>query len=254
MAKSAEKRKGKEGIFSLIGKTFSTYFKNLNLALPFIFLLLFLIIVAAVFIATITPVTGTNVENLQLDPATLGMVAIVSIVLVLVLLAGSSFLSSGIIGMASEIASKGKTRLSVMFSTGGKYWFRFLGATLSILVIVLVPFLAVLFTANKFLYDSVPAAQLIAIILILLVLMLFFVFFAFAPYFLVMKDMRVFASIKESFAFVKKNYVDALLLFLILTITSILINQIPYVGWVINLLLLGPVQALVLVYFINSRK
>ncbi len=253
MAKSAEKSKGKGGVFGLIGKGFTTYFKNLNLALPFIFLLLFLIIIAAVFLATLSP-TIKNIENLQFDPATLGMVAIVSIVFLLVLITGSSFITSGIIGMASEITAKGKTRLSVMFSSGGKYWLRFLGVTLSILVVVLVPLMLVLTTADKFVKDSAPATQIIVLILILLVMMLFFVFFAFAPYFLVMKNMRVFASIKESFAFVKRNYIDSILLFLTLTIVSILVNQIPYAGWVVNILLLGPVQALVFVFFINSRK
>lgn len=253
MAKSVEKRKGRGGIFSLIGKSFTSYFKNLNLALPFLFLFLFLIIIAAGFTITLGP-SIDRIENFQFDPTTLGMVAIVGIVFLLALIAGTSFITSGIVGMASEIAGKGKAGLSVMFSAGSRHWLRFLGVTLIIFIVVFVPLLVALFIADPLVKDSTQMTKIVVLVLLILAMMLFLVFFAFAPYLLVMKNLRVFAAIKESFAFAKKNYLDSLLLVLILTIVSILINQIPYVGWAINILLLGPVQALALIFFINSRR
>ena len=245
--------KAKEGIFKILGKAFVSYFKNLNLVLPFIFMLAVIIILALAFSFTLAP-SLDQIQNFQFDPTTILTVGIAVLFFLIILVAASSYIMSGVIGMVSEIAARGKTQLSTMFRTGGKFWLRFLGATLTIFIIVFVPFLIVLLAADNFVKDSSVIIQIVVLILLVLAMMLFFIFFALAPYLLVIRDLRVFASIKESFAFVKKNYIDFLLLTLIILVITIPISLIPYVGGVINILLLGPMQALVIVYFINSRR
>jgi len=249
----AQTPKTKEGIFKILGKAFTGYFRNLNLVLPFIFMLAIIIILALAFSFTLTP-SLDKIQNFQFDPTTILTVGIAVLFFLVILVSASSYIMSGVIGMASEIAVKGKTHLSTMFLTGNKAWLRFLGATLTIFVIVFIPFLIVLLAADNFVKNSSVLAQIVVLILLVLAMVLFFIFFALAPYLLVMKNLRVFASIKESFTLVKKNYVDFLLLTLIILVITIPISLIPYVGGVINILLLGPVQALVIVYFINSRK
>ncbi len=249
----AKERKGKEGVFKMIGKSFPTYFKNLNFSLPFLFLIALILILVLVFTFTLGP-SLERVQDFQFSGTDLALIVTVALFFLVILMTVSSFITSGIIGMASEIVNRGKSNLSTFFKSGGKFWLRFLGATLTVLVLVGVPFLILLLIADNFVQNSSIVVQTVVVIIMVLLLLAFFVLFTLAPYLLVMRDLRVFASIKESYGIAKRNYLDLILLTLIFMVASIGINLIPYVGVIVNMLIMAPIQTLVLILFINSRK
>ncbi len=241
--------KRKESAFNILREAFTGYFKNLNLSLPF----LFLIIVALVLSFIFSFVSIDSIQNIQVNLTNILMILFIIVIFFLVLIYAYSFLVSGAIGMAVEVSNKKKPSLSTLLKTGKKFWARFFGVTILLLLITLIPFFLLVFIGNTLVQNLPVAAQLITLISITFIVVLLFVFVMLSPYFLIMKNIGIFAALKESLNFAKKRYADLLLITLIFVILEIIVNLIPFVGQIINLLIIAPIQTLTFALFITNK-
>lgn len=251
-----EKIEGKEKLLSIFKKAFAGYFKNLALALPFLFIVLIAIILAILFAF----ISSSTIQNLQANPLSqisqtdsLLLLFLIG-VFFLILMYSYSFLVSGTVGMAIEIRNNNKASLKTLTKFGSKFWLKFLGITIILITTILISLLALVFITDIFVKSLPIAIQTISLFAILSIAILIYVFLMLSPYLLIVKDIGVFASIKESINLAKKYYLDLLLITLLFIVLEVLMGLIPYAGQIINLLIIAPLQILTLVIFINVRS
>lgn len=242
--------RSKENVFGILKGGITGYFGNLNLSLPFLFLIVIALVLAFIF----SSAAGDSIQNLQVNPSNALWIVLIMLIFFIILILAYSFMISGAIGMAIEVAKKKKATFSTLMSFGSKFWSRFLGVTILLLLVTLIPFILLVTGADVLVRNLSVASQLVTLIFIIFIVLLLFIFFMLAPYFLVIKNIRVFAAIQESIKFAKRYYGDLLLLTLIFVIAETILYFAGFIGQIINLLVIAPIQALIFTLFITTKK
>lgn len=179
---------------------------------------------------------------MTVDNIHFGRFAIITLVMLIVFMLISVFLTAGLTGMAKEAVRANKTSLGDLWTYGKKYFLRMLGlyivifVALMIYAVVIGVVLGFLIGAAVDLSGSSMIASLgmILIILIALILgILFALIIYFAPYALVLDDLGVIDSLRKSYRLFMDNkaevFIFVIALALINIIISIVISVISFV-------------------------
>lgn len=279
MIKMALKKRFKKNIFEIIGTGFEHWWNNLNMMLPFLFFgiaaAIAVIILFAIFGMIFVSLFGvsfisdsliseimlkeTNPEIYTEIISELSQLITPSIVLFLIFALIISFLAiylikayffSGAIGMAKEIIHGKKAKLKFMNQYGKKfmprYWLiKFFIAIFIILWLFVFSLPAII--SGKWILMFITFLSIIPLIFILLL-------FYMAEYYLVMNDLTAVESLRQSFNTVKANYFSLLGLIIIFSIINIILSFIPFIGGLLNLLVLIPVETIAFFVFAYERQ
>ena len=280
--KKRQKRKEnkKHSVFSIIGLGFKKWWQNFVIVVPFIFnalafvigALILLLIFSSLFVTlfhaslplkalqelmiagaagqtTLSPEIISALTNL-LVPSTIIYFIFVGIISVLILGLIKAYFYSGAIAMAKDLFINKKTDLKVMNKAGKKflwrYWLVGLVIILGILIWLFIFSLPLLITQNISLL-AIPILSLIPLIFV-------FVLFALADYFIVLENLSVLESIKRSIFVVKKSYWSMFGLGLLFLLMSSIVGMIPWVGSLVSLLVIIPIQTIAFVLFALERS
>lgn len=273
--------KEKKNIIEIIGSSFKKWWNNFIIVLPFVFsmiasviavLLLFLIfslIFGAIFGSTSLEalkdiflkvgqfqgaVQDTTFNKIAealsslLSPAVFIYIVIAIIVSVLIVELIKAYFFAGAIVMASDIVTDKKTNLKAM-SAGSRffwrYWFVKIVITIGVILWLFIFSLPFIFTKNINLL-LVPVLSIIPLVFVYLL-------FALAEYFVVLEDLDAWKAIKRSIEVVKANYWAMFGLGLLLLLISAAANFIPWIGGIVNLIVVVPVQTIAFVIFAIER-
>ena len=271
-----------EDIGKIIINGFETYTKNLNLCVPFIlnvFItgLLTLIMFGIGFFLIFFPYLASFKEGPR--PSLLSLlpfitqhiweiIFIIAIIFLIIMLV-DSFIMAGAIGMAKQATETGKSKLSTMMDEGKKnfvnlFLAEILVGLLSLAGIVLMVPGAMKIDFTDFTALTSPkntdAIILLAggFILWIVYLLIIGITMAVFMYALVVDNLGPIESITTSFGFFKKNWVDVILLLLIVIAIGVvffiidwimafipIINIIwPFVSFLISILILQPLYTI----------
>ncbi|MHC1585813.1 MAG: DUF7847 domain-containing protein [Candidatus Syntropharchaeia archaeon] len=259
-----------ENLSTVFGEGFDTWKKNLNICLPFVFDLiignLILIVIVGCGILLSTPWIMEYLMNppkiqpevvpeliSRILPSIGTIIAAFIIAFIIRSLIGAFFIA-GAIGMAKEAIETGTANLSHMMEYGKrKFISLFLAdAILGVIAVVGIVFLIpgayyVFSNLSEFLQSPPPEMILSALILLGTGFLLMFVYvlivqIIFAPvrYAVVIDDLGSIDGIKRGFRFFMERKLDVFLLWLIIAVINILagfIGNIPYVGWLIGVII-----------------
>ncbi len=170
--------------------------------------------------------------------AVLILIGLILFLLWLVMWIFSVISQAGLVGSVNKIESNEETSLGDGFSIGAHYFWRVLGLSiilgliiLFLVLLILVPVVAAIVvlvsqskTAGAGLAVAAIFCLVLAIIFVILLLVLFSAFlgviFIYALRYIVLKDERVFASIGEAWRLVRANLSETLVMFLLLLLIS----------------------------------
>ena len=243
-----------EDIGTLIGKGFETWKRNLNLAVPFVLMIVAIIILAFIMAFLILyPLFTTSPEVFSAaggveDPEQLmellssvtnvGVLAAVILLGILIMWLTTSFFTAGAVGMAKEATHAGRTTLKDMTASGRRHFLNlFLAEVLTTIVVfagfvlLSLPFLsdiAALFEAN----DPEFGPLFMWIILIIIFGLLVSLLLAMVPYALVVEGLGPVGAIKAGIGFFSAHKMDVFLTWLVVQAISVAIQVLgaPFSG------------------------
>ncbi len=166
-----------------------------------------------------------------------------------------SVLSGGLIRMYYE-ALKGKTKINTMLRTAKEKFFTIILA--DILVILLFGVGTMVFVMIiAALIIAIPAFLVLGVLLAILGILGISVLALFVTLFMqpiVIDNKGPWDSIRASYRIVRKNFTEFLGLVIVFAITAIVVSAIPFIGFLINLFLIAPVQLLSYTAFYLKRR
>jgi uncharacterized membrane protein YesL len=224
MATSNDAPSKDSDFFTLVGEAFKMYKESwealkLNLA-TFILAVIVPagIIMLGVFISVVLGLFSTNTSD---SGSSLGLILGLLVVLASVVLA-LVFAPAITITQLESVKGK-KVQFSEVFEQSKKYVLRFIG--LGILAILLIEIPALLLFFTIFLFPLGIAWIVVSAFFLVL-----------APYILINKDLGVIDTLKASFEVTKKNWQWVLAAYVVLVAVNI-ISVVPFIGWIISLVL-----------------
>ncbi|HOO53646.1 MAG TPA: hypothetical protein PLM24_01305 [Methanothrix sp.] len=243
-----------EDIGTLIRKGFETWKRNLNLAVPFVLMIVAIMLLAVVMavilmypLLTASPDVLSTAGDFE-DPEQLmellssmtnvGLLAAVGLLGILAIFLAGSFFTAGAIGMAKEANDTGKTTLKIMWASGRHHFLSlFLAEALMTIVVfagfvlLTLPFLSDLGTLFE---SSNPefGPLVLWIILIIAYGLLASILLAMVPYALVVEGLGPIGAIKAGIGFFLKNKMDVFLIWLVVMAVSVAIQflGVPFSG------------------------
>ncbi len=256
------------GVFDSFAESFKLWTKNFSIALPFIFnfifttliFILFLSIIGIIFfkeylgtdfLATLETDT-TLLETLFVMPNVLYFgILITFFLLILIFIEG--FFSSGAIGMSWDIIKDKNKRINLkdMLPYAKKFWFK------CSLLKLIIGFFFIFISLILLLLLSLISNKVVLILLSLLIILglaALFMFVSFSQVFLIINNSSIVQAINSSIAFTKKRYFKIIGIFLILLLLNFTGQIIPYIGFLILLLIISPIQAIVLVLYAYKNR
>jgi len=142
-----------EDIGTLIRKGFETWRRNLNLAVPFVLMIVAMMILAIfmVVLAFYPLITGSpevfstageiespeELAKLLSSATNLGLAASILLGGILLIYLASSFFTAGAIGMAREATDKGRTSTKEMWASGRRHYLNLFAAEVVMMVVVI---------------------------------------------------------------------------------------------------------------------
>ncbi|MFH1249175.1 MAG: hypothetical protein V1660_03415 [archaeon] len=252
-------------VFKIISSSFKSWWSNPVIILPFVFQIFIstLILGSFVFFA-VYPQIG-NLEQLSISGQIgdkiiekltssynyIALFVIGSVILVIL----SSFITAGAIGMAKEICNGRKAKFSNLAHYGKKFWLKYL---LTSMLVGLIAVLMLLVLSPVFLALSLLGINEIAINILtgIFMVLFFMIFIMFLPAtaIVIVNETKNIEAIKQSFKLSKENYLSLILLITIILIINTLTGYIPYIGGIITIFVVNPVQTIALVLFIISKN
>ncbi len=242
-----------EDIGTVIRKGFSTWTKNLNLCIPFIFEMLTAIIffvLALLFFTLVFIVPVVSQQNI--DPATLTqndlfnilgaifseniwLLALFGLIIILVYTLVQSFFAAGAIGMAREALEKGHTTVSKMFHVGKENFINlFLTNILVFLIafaglVLLIPGILTVGDLDVFLSDPenalASASLLLAGMFVWAVYIIFLsIIFLLVDYALVIEGLDPITAIEKGVSFVMANKFSSVIVWFLVVGISVFLN------------------------------
>lgn len=246
-----------EDIGTLIRKGFETWRQNLNLAIPFVLMIvvmmiltIFVVALAFYHLITGSPEVFSTAEEIEspeelaklLSSATnLGLAATILFVGILLIYLASSFFTAGAIGMAREATDKGRTSTKEMWACGRRHYLNLFAAEVIMMVVVIagvlvlsLPFLSDLMgvvEANEPEFESIIHLGpwiFLAIAYSLLISILL----AIVPYALVVSGLGPINAIKSGIVFFLSNKMDVFLIWLVVGAVSMAVQflGVPFSG------------------------
>jgi hypothetical protein len=247
-----------EDIGKIISNGIDTYSKNINLCIPFILNIIFLVLAVLIItvIGFITILGSFSFKEYNTpDAFALAMISTLSqhvyeiaafvIIGVLILVFIASFFTSGAIGMARQATETGKSRLSMMMEAGKKNVANLFLAEIMVLLLVFagIVFLVPGIKSMNFSQPSENAGAgllLIAGFLLWMVyLLIISVVLAAFRYALVIESLGPVEGVLAGIDFFKKNMFDVVLLILVTFVVAFvfaIINQIMSLIPIINVI------------------
>lgn len=261
-------------IGEIVGGGFQTWKRNLVLCVPFIIGVLLSVVVAVLIIfPTIFAVFLPFIQQTMTNPSAAQSQQIgqemlkafvehlwlfIGVILIVAIIDGfiMSFFTSGAIGMAKEAILNGQTNLQHMMSYGKRKFISYFGAGVLLGIVMLLGFLFLIpgmmnIIAHADLITSQPtiSSQIMEIFLPLIFGFIFMAIYAIpmsiilllVPYAVVLDDLGSFEAFKKGIRIVWQNKANTFLLWLIIFIGCIIISllgAIPYIGWIVTLLLM----------------
>ncbi len=253
-------------VFEYLEKAWKAYTKNIwkfILAIIILYVIMGILMIIGIIPLFYLGYTGGLSETLPTNLAFLGFAIIMFIIAIVV----SVVLGAGIIKMAEE-ALKGKTKVKTMFTTAKKKFWSLIGAAILVLIITGIIFL--IFLSPVFLYFGTlsltdmgtgiePVLGIAGGILLMFILMipaiLLTLFFQFVFQSVVIDNKRAIESIRHSIAVVKQCYFQLLGLVILFILISIPFMIIPYLGTILLVLLISPLQMIsYTALYLSNRK
>ncbi len=227
---------------NLFVKSFKDYRKNLVLIVPSALLFILIILLSKLSVKI----------NYKLQD-TLSL-TIWTIIFSLVMLVIISYFFSGLIGM-SFLAIKNRVNMKSFFKYSNKFVLKnFLIILAILLVLNLIRYLAhnVSFFVGKFLELDVNIASGIFFLLYFGSIIGILIFLGFSSAYLITENTKIVVSIKKSIGLVKKNYIEALIILIMLFIINQFFNLYisKILTEVVNALFIVPYLSLILTRFV----
>ena len=243
-----------EDIGTLIGKGFETWKRNLNLAVPFVLMIVAVMLLAVVMVLlafypliTASPGVFSTAGDVE-DPEQLmellssvtnvGLLVAVVLLGILVMFLAGSFFTAGAIGMARAATDTGKTTLKEMWASGRRHYLSlFLAEVLTTivvfagLVVISLPFLSDL-AAGVESGDPEIGPLVLWIALLIAYSLLISIVLAMVPYALVVEGLGPIGAIKAGIGFFSSNKMDVFLVWLVVMAVSVVIQflGVPFSG------------------------
>lgn len=272
--------KEKKNIIEIIGSSFEKWWHNFIIVLPSVFftiasviaILLLFLIFSLIFVGVFGSASLEALKDIILKLGQLSAVqnvgfneiteafsplfnfsiliyiVIAIIISVLVVELIKAYFFSGAILMASNIVKNKKTNLRTM-NAGSRflwrYWFVKIVIAIGIILWFFVFSLPFIFTKSINLL-LIPILSIIPLIFIYLL-------FVLAEYFVVLENLDVYKAIKRSVEVVKANYWAMFGLGLLLLLISAVASFIPWIGGIVNLIVVVPIQIIAFVIFAFER-
>jgi hypothetical protein len=243
-----------EDIGTLIGKGFETWKRNLNLAVPFVLMIVAIMLLAVAMAAillypliTASPdilSTAGDVEDpeqlmeLLSSMTNVGLMAAIVLIGILAMFLAGSFFTAGAIGMAKEATETGRTTLKDMWASGKRnYLSLFLAEVLMMIIVIAglvvlsLPFISDL-AAGVESGDPEFGPLVLWIILTIVYSLLISVALAMVPYALVVEGLGPVGAIKSGIGFFWSNKMDVFLIWLVVLAVSMAIQfvGVPFSG------------------------
>ncbi len=232
-----------------------------------LFLLLSLIFVAVfgsvvmdalkelVILSATSGITGTTGEPasetigsllaLLSEPSVVFFLAVSIVMAALVLGIIRAFFYSGAVAMSSEIYGEKKTNLRTMLNGGKRFLWRYwdVEIVLALLVIIwLFVFSVPWVLSGNITLVVIPVLSIVPLIFV-------YVLFALSCYYVVIEDLGVWKALGRSLEVVKKNYWPMVGLGLLFILMSSVVGMIPWIGGLLNLLVVLPCQTIAFAIF-----
>ncbi|MDF0591133.1 DUF7847 domain-containing protein [Candidatus Methanocrinis natronophilus] len=243
-----------EDIGTLIRRGFETWRQNLILALPFVLMVVFIVVIAiAAVIAAFYPlITGSpelfstagdvqspeEMAELLSSATNLGMAAAILLVGILLIYLASSFFTAGAIGMAREATDVGKTSTKEMWASGRRHYLNLFIAEVLMMVFIIagalvlsLPFLSDLMGilgANEPEFGPI----ILWVFLVIAYGFIISVALAIVPYALVLSSLGPIEAIRSGIRFFLSNKMDVFLIWLVVIAVSMAIQflGLPFSG------------------------
>jgi len=151
-----------------------------------------------------------------------------------------------------EEALKKKAKIKTIFITFKNFWLKIIILNL-IVGLCLLALFGVLEIPALFLLKNNVIVALVWFFIALIPFVLISILFTFSNFYLILKKQKILESIKKSIELVKKNYLQVLGIIIIFAILAGLVSSIPYIGVLVNIFLINPLQTLTFLVFF-SRK
>lgn len=235
-----------EDIGTLIKRGFETWKRNLNLAIPFVLMIVAIMLLAVVMafivlyplITTSSDVFSTagDVEDPQqlmelLQSMTnIGLLVAVVLVGILIMSLMAAFFTAGAIGMAKEATETGRTTLKDMWASGKRNYLNLFLAEILMMIVVMaglivlsLPFISDL-AAGVESVDPEFGPLILWIMLIIVYSLLVSIVLAPIPYVLVVESLGPIGAIKAGIGFFWSNKMDVFLIWLVVLGVSMAIQ------------------------------
>lgn len=256
----------------LLTSGYHTWKKNLNICIPFILNALVTIALVSVvsmiflfsiflpllgnFISNPSALTSTEIISEISSVISNNLISIGALIIILGILVGliNSFFTSGAIGMVNEVLTKGTANLSHMISYGKKKYLSFFGASLliglvfSIGILFIIPGLLQIFSNIESFTSGITTQGATAIlsfvigfIPMVIYMLIMSIVLALVPYAVILDDQKAVEGFTLGIRVFLKNKVNVFLLWLLVLVFGILIgliNMIPFIGWIIMLIVM----------------
>ncbi|UEC42375.1 MAG: putative Membrane protein [Methanothrix sp.] len=243
-----------EDIGTLIRRGFETWRQNLNLALPFVLMIVVMMVIAVVMVisAFYPLITGSpelfsttgdvqspeELAELLSSATNLGMAAAILLGGILLIYLALSFFTAGAIGMAREATDVGKTSTKEMWASGRRHYLNlFIAEVLMMFFIIaggLVLSLPFLSDLMGILGANEPEFGPIILWVLLLIFYGFIISVALAivPYALVLSSLGPIGAIRSGIRFFLSNKMDVFLIWLVVIAVSMAIQflGVPFSG------------------------
>ncbi|MCX8194397.1 MAG: hypothetical protein N3G19_03520 [Candidatus Pacearchaeota archaeon] len=258
-----------KNIIEIIGSSFKLWWKNFIIVLPFVFnfflssvalVLLFLLFFAFLFsklslqdlINLGTLSTQAEIEkfsSLLSEPSFLLGFVIFILISVFILSFIRAYFYSGAIAMSSEIVNGRKTNLKTITTNGKKFFWRY---WLVQLIINVAIFLWIFVFSLPLILTKNPSFIILTLVS-LIPMVLIYVLFLLAEYYLVIEDLKIWETFSKSFVIVKRNYWTMLGLGVLVFLMNIVAGIIPFVGFLVSILIVFPCQTIAFTIFSIER-
>lgn len=232
------------GLIEIVKESFRRFKDDPILVLPFFSL--FILVAATAYILgyyiginkLLSVFRGFRLESFSLD-----LILPLTASFVMVFLS-AAYLFAGAVGASKEIYQGKEASLGTIHKYGKQYFLSYIVA--GILALLLgAPFFRFLLVFNY--------SRPLLIIPALLAMVLVYLFFSLAPFIIVLEDIGVIKSIKKSFRLVMSNFIPTLGIFGIYMFLSSFANYIPFIGSLIFLFVIQPMQVLGLTQFTKKK-
>lgn len=243
-----------EDIGTLIRKGFETWKRNLNLAIPFVLMIVAIMLLAVVMafivlypLITTSPDVFSTAGDVE-DPQQLidllqgltniGLLVAVVLVGILIMSLTASFFTAGAIGMAKEATETGRTTLKEMRASGRRHY---LSLFLAEVLMMIVVFAGLVLLSLPFLSDLAAGFEtgdpefgplVLWVILLIAYGLLISIALAMVPYALVVEGLGPIGAIKVGIGFFSSNKMDVFLIWLVVLAVSMAIQfvGVPFSG------------------------